>query len=77
MEINFIKPEDLIEIVISNPKKWVEVRLRFGIISATHFIIFSDDKLFDEGIDGEEREITAVDFIKHYRNTFWQIDNIV
>ncbi|OWY19973.1 hypothetical protein C7N43_10955 [Sphingobacteriales bacterium UPWRP_1] len=77
MEINFIRTEELIEKVISNPNKWIEAKLRFGNISATHFLIFSNEKLFDEGIDGEKREISSADFIKHYRTSFWQIDNIV
>ncbi len=76
MEINFIRTEELIKKIISNPNKWVEARLRFGNISATHFLIFSNDKLFDEGIDGEEREVTTVDFIQYYKNSYWQIDNI-
>ena len=61
MEINFIRTEELIEKVISNPNKWIEAKLRFGNISATHFLIFSNEKLFDEGIDGEKREISSAE----------------
>lgn len=77
MELNYIRTEELIKIVTSNPNMWVESKLRFGNISATHFLIFSNEKLFDEGIDGEEREVTTADFIEFYKNSFWQIDNIV
>lgn len=77
MELNYITTKELLEKVTSNPKKWVEARLRFGNISATHFLIFYDEKLFDEGIDGEQREISISDFFKHYKNAFWQVDNIV
>jgi hypothetical protein len=77
MEMNLIRTEELIKQVTSNPRKWVEARLRLGSISATHFLIFSNKQLFDEGIDGEERQVSIDDFIKHYRDSFWQIDNIV
>jgi len=77
MEMNYIQTGELIEKVISNSNKWVEARLRFGNISATHFLLFTDEKLYDEGIDGEEREVTINDFILHYKKSFWQIDNIV
>lgn len=50
MEIKFTETEELMKIVISNPYKWIEARLRFGNISATHFLIFSNEKLFDEGV---------------------------
>lgn len=77
MEMNLIRTEELIQKVTSNPSKWVEARLRFGSWSATHFLIFSNHQLFDEGIDGEEREVSIDDFFKQYKDSFWQIDNIV
>lgn len=77
MEIKFIETEELMKIVTSNPNKWIEARLRFKNISATHFLLFSNEKLFDEGIDGEERAIAISDFIQCYNNSVWQIDNIV
>jgi hypothetical protein len=77
MEVNLINTKELIETIITNSNKWVEARLRFGNISATHFLLFEDNKLYDEGIDGEERVITPADFIKYYQNFFWKIDNVV
>jgi len=77
MEINFIRTNELIETVISNSNKWIEAKLRFSNISATHFLLFADNRLYDEGIDGEEREVSLSDFIFHYQNSYWQIDNIV
>lgn len=77
MEINLIRTGKLIETLIANPNKWVEARLCLGNISATHFLLFTNNKLFDEGIDGEERAVSASCFIKHYQNSYWKIDNIV
>lgn len=77
MEIKFTETEELIKIVISNPYKWIEARLRFGNISATHFLLFDNNKFYDEGIDGEQREISINEFINYYKNSYWQIDNIV
>lgn len=77
MEINFIRTNELIEKIISNPNKWIEARLRFGKISATHFLLFVNNKLYDEGIDGKESEVSTTEFINRYKNCYWQIDNIV
>jgi len=54
MEVIFIKTNDLIKTVISSPNKWIEAKLRFRNISATHFLFFGGNKLCDEGIDGWE-----------------------
>ncbi|MCX6350833.1 MAG: hypothetical protein NTX03_03115 [Bacteroidetes bacterium] len=67
----------MIKIVTTNSNKFVEARLRFKNIAATHFLIFVNNKLFDEGIDGEEREVSIDDFVNHYENCYWQIDNLV
>ncbi len=77
MEINFIRTNELIETVISNSNKWIEAKLRFGHISATHFLLFANNKLHDEGIDGEMKEVSINEFINHYKNSYWQIDNVV
>lgn len=77
MIMNFIKTKELIETVVSNSNKWIEARLRFNNISATHFLLFAGNKLYDEGIDGEEREVDINEFINRYQNSYWQLDNIV
>lgn len=77
METKFIKTKELVETINSNPNKWVEASLRFGQISATHFLLFAHNKLYDEGIDGEVRVVNPADFIKHYQNSLWKIDNVI
>lgn len=77
MEIKYIETKELLKTLIINPNKWVEARLCFNNISATHFLIYDNNKLYDEGIDGEERVINKNDFINNYENNFWLIDNII
>lgn len=77
MEVTFIRTKELIEIIITNSNKFIEARLCFANISITHFLLFTNNKLYDEGIDGEERVVSINDFVDYYQNLYWKIDNIV
>jgi hypothetical protein len=44
---------------------------------ATHFISAKKSLIFDEGIDGKLIKWKKEDFIKHYKNSQWIIDQVV
>lgn len=76
--MNIISTLQLLETVASNKKKFVEAKLLLNNdCYATHFLIFSGQHLYDEGIDGEERKTNFSDFSHLYSNCFWIIDQIV
>jgi hypothetical protein len=52
--MNTITTLQLIEIISSSEKKFVEARLLLNSCYGTHFLFFSGKHLYDEGIDGEE-----------------------
>jgi hypothetical protein len=82
MEINYlnssyIQTQALVNTITANADKWVEARLCFNGFAATHFLYFTANKLYDEGIDGEELETSILDFSNRYQDCYWRIDNIV
>ena len=72
-----IHTEDLIKFILDNPNRMIEARLCIDNVGATHFIYFNGKKVFDEGIDGENRAISKDELLKNYHNNFWVINNIV
>jgi hypothetical protein len=69
--------EELIQCIKHLPKKHVEASLILGNSRATHFLFYSEAVLFDEGIDGEEREITLSQFLVDYPSGEWIVDQVV
>jgi hypothetical protein len=75
--MNTITTLQLIEIISSSEKKFVEARLLLNSCYGTHFLFFSGKHLYDEGIDGEERKTNFLEFAKCYSDAFWIIDQTV
>jgi len=73
-----ISTKKLLNIIFENVQRIVETRLILNeTYCATHFIYTIDfTTLIDEGIDGEERELLWLDFLIHYKDKKWIIDNI-
>lgn len=73
-----IRTEILLDTVAFNSGKIIEARLLINnFFTATHFLYFEGENLYDEGIDGEERKLRKNDFLNEYQNNYWLIDNMV
>ncbi len=77
--ISIINTEELIKIIYSNLNKFLEVRLMLSnSLFATHFIFAkSRNYFYDEGIDGEERKVSKIEFLENYNNCNWIVDQII
>lgn len=73
-----ITTENLLEIILNNPKKMIEARLIINnFLRGTHFIYFNGKNIFDEGIDGEKKLVSKKYFFENYNFKYWIIDNII
>ncbi|MDR0970716.1 MAG: hypothetical protein LBM67_09300 [Lentimicrobiaceae bacterium] len=72
-----IRTNELLGLILSNPKKFVEARLLLNGVAATHFLFNNGKTLFNEGIDGKEQKLNFNTFENQYTNCFWKVDNIV
>lgn len=45
-----------------------------GSLKATHFLVWDNHRLYDEGIDGERRTTSIKQFRKDYKGFQWVID---
>ena len=72
-----IPTSELLDVVRANPKKYVEASLLLNGGYATHFLRFSGNRLYDEGIDGINRAVSIPVFTTQYANCQWIIDVIV
>lgn len=73
---HYISTSQLIEIISTNRKKFVEAKLLLNGCHATHCLIFNGKHLYDEGIDGEVRKTNFSNFGKWYSDAYWVIDQI-
>ena len=75
---NILTATELLKLAFLNQQKWIEVTLLLNFNGkATHFITTKKNLIFDEGIDGELVKWKKEDFIEHYKNSQWMIDQIV
>ncbi|PIZ71017.1 MAG: hypothetical protein COU83_02785 [Candidatus Portnoybacteria bacterium CG10_big_fil_rev_8_21_14_0_10_40_22] len=73
-----IRTQHLLDLIFNNPKKMFETRLLISMFFVgTHFMYFNGRNFYDEGIDGENRQLSRADFFKYYQNNYWLIDNVV
>lgn len=72
-----ITTKELIELILENEGKIVEVRLLLIAGYATHFIYSKSRRIFDMGIDGENRRVSQRYFNSFYENACWRLDQIV
>lgn len=59
---------------VKRSAKPVKAHFHFGYFKCTHYLIFHDGVLFDEGIDGEEKETTPEAFVEFYPEAEWRIN---
>lgn len=72
-----ITTAQLCTLIKKNLQKYVEVQLCLKGGYATHFIFYDGEKLYDEGIDGEERKINFCTFMEDYKLARWNLVQIV
>lgn len=68
---------DLVDLLKLNKKKQIEVSIKNHFLSATHFLSFGGKKIYDVGIDSKQSIWEIKEFIEHYKNTYWNIDQIL
>lgn len=56
---------------------WFETSLIIRNIRATYFLLYNGELLYDEGIDGERREIKLNVFSAEYKQSCWKIDQTI
>ncbi|OAM34926.1 hypothetical protein A7P98_08260 [Eikenella sp. NML080894] len=72
--IQGIHTQALLEL-LNNPVLAIcEASIRKGHARATHFLMRQGDTVIDEGIDGEETKWEAADFLNHYQQTWWTVE---
>jgi hypothetical protein len=70
--------KQLLNLANINQYKIIEASLLLGFNSkATHFFSLKKSLLFDEGIDGQITKWRKDEFILHYKNATWILDQIV
>jgi len=69
--------KELIDKLKMNSRKIFEAAMDNSSFRVTHFIEYSNGKIYDVGIDSKEVIRRKKDFIRHYLNAFWVIDQIV
>jgi len=69
--------EMLIDAVMNNSPFIVEARLLLNGGYATHFLYSKNNRLYNEGIDGENSLISKKNFFTFYKDCFWIIDQVV
>ena len=53
----------------------VEASLTISAFNLTHFVNYDGITVWDEGIDGEEREVSYDEFIEEYPGAIWRVDD--
>jgi hypothetical protein len=71
---NFLKTNQLINLLKDNPSKLIEVVLLLNSLNATHFIMFENNIIVDEGIDGVKIKWNKDEFKRVYSSAVWKID---
>lgn len=75
---NILTATELLSLAFLNQQKWIEAALLLSFNGkATHFISAKKTLILDEGIDGELIKWEKENFIEHYKNSQWIIDQIV
>jgi len=73
----FLATQELMEFLAKNQKPdeilQIECNLTSGCFNCTHYIAYTDDKIFDIGIDDQELEYTHDEFLAAYPQTTWRI----
>lgn len=72
-----ISTNELILLLKSNKRKFIEASLNDGIFNATHFIWFGGKMIYDMGIDSNEVKWNISSFQNWYQSAYWRIDQIV
>lgn len=72
-----IATDRLLELLMQDHGRFVEASLNDGIFNATHFLRFGGRKVFDTGIDSVTVSWKKSDFLFHYSQAKWKIDQIV
>ena len=68
----------LVSLINFNKSKVIEVALLLNYNGkATHFLSERKAVIFDEGIDGELTKWKKNEFISHYQNSQWMVEQIV
>ena len=77
--MKILNTRQIINLAKNYPKKVLEIQLILNNnFFATHFLIYiKNNKILDEGIDGEIREMTIDDFLSHYYEAKWGLFQIV
>ena len=74
---NLITTNELIALLFSFPKHYVEARLLLRGCCATHFLYYSRKWLYNEGIDGETVRQRLSEFRQQYQNATWHLDQLI
>ncbi len=72
-----LSTKKFISLIKENPNKVFEAALDNGYYCATHFLFLDNKFINDTGIDSKVTLWKAENFLQHYKNAFWQIDQIV
>ncbi|MFZ1289200.1 MAG: hypothetical protein WAR79_03890 [Melioribacteraceae bacterium] len=67
----------LMELLKLNKKTIYEVSFVKDEFCATHIIYFGGKLLYDTGIDSQEVKWKPIDFLNHYKLTYWKIFQII
>lgn len=68
---------ELLHLAFLNQQKWIEAELLLNFNGkATHFLLAKKSSLLDEGVDGELTKWEKDDFISHYKNSQWIINQV-
>jgi len=71
-----VNTKELLEIMINLQNHTIEASLNNGTFNATHFLRFGGRKVYDCGIDSADISWNIDEFLRHYPQAFWKIEQI-
>lgn len=77
LQSDYLKTNQLIKLIKKNPSRVIEANIQYGALNATHFIIYKDNEIIDEDIDGVETTWLIDEFINEYSSNYWFVDYLL